>query len=581
MTTIKSLAPALTAVISLCGIFTAAADTYVPEAPSHQSSSYDEVNNIVTITATAPTKTEYDWDDWYNPQKDLPYISYVLIERHVQNTPWPDNAEVGRVENPALGQPFSFEDATVERDRKYDYRLTCYVDNTRGQYSSYVNVYTGVTPGELQAFSASVADHLTDTVDITVTAPALTANGNALTAPFSIQIVQYADWTETVIHTIEDARAGETYQWQHSGLQMNQAYHYRAYAMCGTTGRGSGSEADTYVGLDVPAEPRDLVVIPEGNAAHLQWQQPICGYYGGAYNPEATTYTIRRKFNDGTLETAAVGVAATEYLDDPGFDEAVAVAYVVTAVNDAGESFKEATHAPVSFGPPAAIPFAESFASQIMAHRGWTTESSQDDEYYTYKAWQFMGASSLYYYPTDEYIYIDAQDNDEGLAQCLFYGYSPDGQTESLITPPIDTVGVGGIDFSFYFYEVCSEASKNDINVYISRDNAEWELLYSREPMEEFVPSWTEARFTAITNETSSVRFKISAVRHNGPIIDVFIDNINIVENPQYSSVSPVAVSSDVLPEYFTLDGRRISGPSHAGIYIVRRGNNTDKVLVK
>ncbi|MDE5982676.1 MAG: hypothetical protein K2G92_06150, partial [Duncaniella sp.] len=347
----KFYTAALTFATLLCSSLTVvAADGYVPEQIRNQSATYNETANTVTITGKTPTQTEYDWDDWYEPQKDLPYISYILIERHEQNTAWPDNAEVGRIENPALGEMFTFTDTSVDRDIKYDYRLTCFVDGTQSQYAAFANVYTGIIPGELAEFSASVADHESNVITFTITAPETSAAGNPLTGTVSLDIMQYINYDEKLLHTIENAEPGKTYSWQHTDLDMNHAYHYRGYARIGKAGKSLGAEADCYTGLDIPGQPLNLVVTTGEENATITWQQPAKGVSGGNYNPAATTYTITRTYNDGTKETAASNVTGTEYVDNPGFDEACTVAYSVVAINSAGTGHKEAIHAPVSFG---------------------------------------------------------------------------------------------------------------------------------------------------------------------------------------------------------------------------------------
>ena len=75
--------------------------TINPERVNHQDGSYDATSNTVTITAEAPTMTEYDWDTY--TQQELPYISYIAIHRHRPGTEWPDE-ELGRITNPELGK---------------------------------------------------------------------------------------------------------------------------------------------------------------------------------------------------------------------------------------------------------------------------------------------------------------------------------------------------------------------------------------------------------------------------------------------------------------------------------------------
>lgn len=562
---------------------TATAEDYIPEPPRNQNAVYNETDKSVTISAVAPSKTEYDWDNWYEPQKDLPYISYILVERHTPGTSWGNNPEIGRVENPALGETFTFIDKDVEEDAKYEYRLTCYVDNTKGTYSSFVSVYTGVIPGALKEFTASVADHKSTVVDITVTAPELTASGNPLTANFCIEIVDYVDWQEIPLFTIEDAEPGMTYTWQDTDREIGKSCHYRAYARVGANGTGERSEADTYVGLDVPGEPVNLTCIPDGECAHISWDQPIKGYRGGYYNPDATTYTITRTYLDGSKEIAARKVNETEWTDNPGFDEACTVTYSVTAVNEAGESYKSATHSAISFGRPATLPFTESFSDESLDHRGWTFETTQNDPYYTYNAWIFPDESQLYYFPTDLTVGVPSHDSDHGLAECLFYGHSEEGQTESLISPAILTTGIDGVNFCFHYFEVCAEASLNEIIASVSRDNGEWEPLFVSVPADDVDPGWTDVNLPIqLDGEAESIRLRIDAIRHTGPIVDIFIDNISVKDSAESGIRDTLADTDSMTPAvYYNIQGVRIENPTVPGIYIIKRGNNTSKVLVK
>ena len=149
---------------------TTQAQTYAPERVEDVEAVYDEAGNTVTVTGTAPTMTEFDWNTY--EQYPLEYISYVRIDRHEPNTDWPDE-EYARIENPAPGSKIEYVDRNVEPDKKYEYRLTAYVDDM-GSYAAYITVYTGVMPDAVTNFTASTADHEATTVDLSVTAPTLT-----------------------------------------------------------------------------------------------------------------------------------------------------------------------------------------------------------------------------------------------------------------------------------------------------------------------------------------------------------------------------------------------------------------------
>lgn len=95
------------ATVFFCSLSTALAQTTPqlnPERIRDQKASYDAKENTVTITATAPSRTEYDWDTYYT-DFPLDHISYISIKRHTPGTSWPTE-ELGRIENPELGKTF-------------------------------------------------------------------------------------------------------------------------------------------------------------------------------------------------------------------------------------------------------------------------------------------------------------------------------------------------------------------------------------------------------------------------------------------------------------------------------------------
>lgn len=349
-------------------------------------------------------------------------------------------------------------------------------------------------------------------------------------------------------------------------------------------GKGEGTEASTYVGLDYPGIPENLACTPDGEKAVITWDAPATGGRGGSYDPETTTYTLYRVYLDGTEEIAMQGITGHEYTDNPEFDEETTVKYKLTAANASGKSMKEATHAPISIGKPAALPFKESFTRKLLEHRGWKMETTQDDPNYIYDAWEFCDNSTMFYFPTDEYLSISPQDNDNGFASCLFYGHSVDGQTESLISPHISVEDVKQVEFRFYFWEVQADATSNAVRASVSRDDGKWEELFVSEAPVESTPQWREVTLPInIKEKCSNIRIRLDAIRHDGPITNVLIDNISVTKTNSSSlnSVETDNPTSHGIPEYFTISGTRINKPSAPGTYIIRKENTVSKIIIR
>lgn len=126
-----------------------------PESPRSQKAVYNEADNSVTVSATAPTTTEFDYETYQ--QFELTHISYIQIFRHETGTGWGDK-EYKRLENVKPGEEFKFTDTDVEKDKRYEYQLICFVDAEHST-SVYASVYTGVLPGAPLSFTAMTANH--------------------------------------------------------------------------------------------------------------------------------------------------------------------------------------------------------------------------------------------------------------------------------------------------------------------------------------------------------------------------------------------------------------------------------------
>lgn len=538
-----------------------------PERIRGQKASYDAKENTITITATAPSRTEYDWDTYY---QDFPldHISYISIKRHTPGTSWPTE-ELGRVENPELGKEFSYIDKDVTADKQYEYSFTVVVDTLKSQ-ESYLQVYTGLTPGTVSNFTATTKNATTNTIDFTLTAPDTAVTGESLQGQkLSIRIEQHTGFFDyTPIDTIENVQPGQTISFSKDGFELKQSYRFRALAYVGNEGKGGFEQADIYVGLDYPGTPLNLKAEPDGNSVHLTWDAPKTGSRGGSYDPEITTYTLTRIYTDGTKEVAAKGIKGTEYTDAPELTEEQALSYELEGVNLAGSSLTAAKSESVVIGPASRLPFIESFSGAALTYKGWTTQTTQNDKYYTYKAWNFLSTGSLYYFPTDEYMTIEPQDSDGGVAICTVYGYAKDGQTESLISPHINVLGKKAITLSFAFYYIPKEGSNNELKVYASKDDGDWENIFNSSSLIGLNPEWRTISVPLALDSNSKVRLKFDAIAHNGSTSDIFIDNIKVKEGVStgISSISSKTANTKNSPRY-NLSGQRISG-SYKGIVI-------------
>lgn len=560
----------------LCAVTVKAQEIPNPEPVRNTMAVYNDVDNTVTLTGKAPSYTEYDWDYTYT-NYPLDHISYISIFRHEPTTEWP-TTELARIQNPEVGKDISYVDANVEKDKKYEYKFIVNVDG-KESYGAFISACTGVTPGKLQAFSASVASSTATATDLSITAPTTSASGTPLTSTMSI-VIQIEDmYNYETIHTIENVQPGETVTWQHTDIDPNTNCHYAAYALIGTAGKGESSQADIFVGLDRPGTPQNFVATADGSKVNLTWEAPAKGERGGLY--DNATYTLRMKYNDGKEQTVTEGIEGTSYVYNATGEEAT-MTFSLYAVNSAGECTVGAESGQVTAGQAASLPFKESFVNAELEHKGWQKATTQDDEYYTYDAWYFSSEATMYYLLNDEYISILPQDDDKGFASCKFYGYSEDGQTESLISPRMAVGETKNVKVSFYYWNTLEDANKSEAKLYVSRDGGDWENVLSTKPLTEGMPQWEQYSKVLSMEGTTDLRIKLDAVRHDGPIVNISIDNI-CVEATTETGISSVTTGDDsqARTDYFTISGTRINRPTAPGTYIVRTGKSVKKVVLK
>ena len=335
-------------------------------------------------------------------------------------------------------------------------------------------------------------------------------------------------------------------------------------------------DADYYMDGDIALGFRRLSIIDlEGG------RQPILNEDKSKvlmFNGEIYNYQSIRE------ELVKAGIKGTTYTDNLGSAEEMAVRYKLVAVNAAGESMTAAECGPVNAGSPAALPFKESFAGCVYAHKGWSTATTQDPDGYVYEAWELKHTGTMYHFPTDEDLSINPQDGDGGFAACLFYGYCEEGQTESLISPNMAVEGVKAVDLKFWLYEVEDDASGNILNVSVSYDGGEWQQVYTHEPPADGAPQWREITVPVTVKEgCGKLRLKFDAVRMGLMYTDVMIDNITVEKSTSSAIEGVVTDGADAQApaEYFTLSGVRVSKPVAPGTYIVSRGNDVKKIMIK
>ena len=175
---------------------------------------------------------------------------------------------------------------------------------------------------------------------------------------------------------------------------------------------------------------------------------------------------------------------------------------------------------------------------------------------YTQKSYRANYLPSITLNLIDSYMTITPQDGDGGFASSKFYGYSEEGQTESLISPRMAVDDAQNVKVSFYYWNAVAEAFTNELKLSVSRDGGDWETVLTTKPLAEGMPQWEQFSKVLSVAGTSDLRIKLDAVRHDGPIANVTIDNIS-VEATTETGISSVVTGNDsqARTDYFTVSG--------------------------
>lgn len=333
--TLRLFAVMLTALWGVAATATTQKITLNPDRTTHENAVYNAADKSVTLTATAPKYTIMDWETLL--YEELTHIDSVTISRRPSGK-FDNTQQIATVKDVTVGGEIKYIDKTVEADSNYEYLFTVYVDGLNST-NGFINVYTGVLPGNISNFTASVANYKVGTVDISVTAPTKMKDGSPLTEGVCIDVTKGSIWDGyEVVHTFENVKAGQTYTYKHNVSEMDQTIQYVAYARCGKNGIGIKESAETHVGLVAPETPQNFKAVRQGDNVVLTWEKPLTGRYNGDYDAENTTYKLTRVYLDKSEVIAATNISGYTYTDSPEADEEENITYQLVAVNSEGES---------------------------------------------------------------------------------------------------------------------------------------------------------------------------------------------------------------------------------------------------
>lgn len=463
----------------------------------------------------------------------------------------------------------------VEEDGRYNFGI--HDVSPSDSYVLYVDDFSVTEGGTLQV-PAPIAD-LTATaapdgelkVDISFTAPSLTAEGKPLESISKIKIKR--DGT-SVVKTFTNPAPGEKLSFSDTGeTGLTDGSH--VYTVVSTNDKGESLEAEARikVGIVIPGNVSDVAATEQADGIHLSWKAPEKDSEGDPIDADGLTYNIIAvKYYTGEQNTVATGVKGTSYTDT-SFDlngEQYQVYYVVQAANRAG-SDEGIVSNQLIVGKPYELPMTEGFSPEYERQSKylWWIDITQD-----------INTMSFFRFGTGM-----SSDGDDGCT--AFYGM--EGAFCNLRSGKINMKDAEKPVMSYDFfmsdqltpYATLDIEYSPDLKTWTSIDRLDYETLDDAEGEE-----WR----THTVDLSPLSAFPYVYIRLHGELLDdnsaILVDNINIKGNATDGiSNVPAANSSKAKDGVYTIGGTLVSNDTSAatlrslkpGIYMI----GGRKVIIK
>ena len=383
---------------------------------------------------------------------------------------------------------------------------------------------------------------------LTVSAPALTAGGDELENAVTLFTVSRDGEPRATIPT----EAGKIeYTYEDNDVP---AAGMHAYTVCAVNADGTGeaAEASLFIGRDRPLAPAGLRAADNGDGTVvLSWDTPSeAGANGGYVDVDRLVYSVVAP--DKTVTTGITGTAAVASIATSGVQAEVTYKVGVKYSDDAAADEAVAESNVLIAGTPYTAPFAETFASAAAASQIWTKEYVLVDKNYNLEF--SVKADSDH-------------GGDEGGLKIYSYEKVAAGRWVSplfdlsLSINPEISVWVNAFDANVSF-ELQVQAGYGD-----------WQTVAALES----VDGWTEVKAPLSDFRNKRVRFGLLA-KFAGWYTALYADDFAVRENT--SGIESVDADDNENLEIYNIQGIRVPSMTAPGVYIVRSGATTRKVVV-
>lgn len=383
---------------------------------------------------------------------------------------------------------------------------------------------------------------------LTITAPTQTAGGAELEKPVTaFEILRDGTLVATV-----DAEAGKTeYSYEDKTVAVAGMYVYAVRAV-NADGAGELAEVSVYVGRDVPLAPTGFTATDnfDGTVA-LTWDAPSAtGANGGYVDVEHLVYAVTNP--DKSVTEGLRGTSAEATIDKIGDQTEVKYTLAVKYDDEASAKVPAVESNALVAGAPYVLPFAESFAGASARTQIWSKDAVKVDKSYNL-----------------EFSFNADSDHGGDGGGFKIYSYENDA-VGRWVSPALDLSLSVNPELSMWVKMLSEDV---EFELQAQTEYGEWQTVATVEPSTE----WVELRAPLSSCRGRFVRLGFTG-RFNKWYNALYMDDIAVREST--SGIEGVSVSEGEA-EVYNLQGIRVSDTAAPGVYIVRKGADVRKVIIR
>lgn len=399
-------------------------------------------------------------------------------------------------------------------------------------------------PAEVENLNVTAGEKGALKSAITFNAPLLTIEGKSLASIEGIDI--YRD--DKLVKTLS-AQPGEDISYvDEDGVSAG----FHTYKIVPRNDKGEGTEAYStlYIGTDIAVAPTNVKARAELNDMTLTWDAPEEGVNGGYLDTEALTYNIINAEGE-EMATGVKGCTYTFTVDQSGIQRAAQYGVIPVSAGGVGQNGVSNV---IILGEAYALPFQENFTGGFATYNMWWTLSDSNADYETYIIDEISSDGDGYCTMTDIWEAAEVMVN----------------------TGKISLEGASNPELMFHYY------TDNALTLNVEAETDAGDIVALK--------TISTTASTEFSGEIVSLEHVKNAsyvvIRFHATDIPEYtslaLDDISVKEST-VTGISSINTEDRQDTDVYTIDGKKLTNGSSLtrGLYIIKKGNSVNKVIVK